>query len=74
MSNNLTPEQIACAKEINIEYYILSHEPNNVKRVGNAYYLKDYNSLEISNGLWNWYIHGIGGKNVIDYINSRGRY
>jgi len=67
-AGGVTPTQIARAKEINIEDYILSHEPNNVKRVGNAYYLKDHNSLEISNGLWNWHSHGIGGKNVIDYL------
>jgi hypothetical protein len=61
-------EEIARAKEIGIEEYILSHEPNNVKRVGNAYYLKDHDSLEISNGLWNWHSHGVGGKNVVDYL------
>jgi hypothetical protein len=61
-------EQIARAKEMSIEDYILSHEPNNVKRVGSAYYLKDHESLEISNGLWNWHSHGMGGKNVIDYL------
>jgi hypothetical protein len=64
----VTREQIERAKEIGIEEYILSHEPNNVKRVGNAYYLKDHDSLEISNGLWNWHSHGVGGKNVVDYL------
>ena len=68
MPNSVTSEQIARAKEISIEDYILAHEPNNVKRVGSAYYLKDHNSLEISNGLWNWHSQGIGGKNVIDYL------
>jgi hypothetical protein len=34
----VTKDQIAHAKEINIEDYILSREPNNVKRVGSAYY------------------------------------
>lgn len=68
MPSGVTPEQIARAKEISIEDYILSYEPNNVKRVGSAYYLKDHNSLEISNGLWNWHSQGIGGKNVIDYL------
>jgi DNA primase len=51
-----------------VEDYILSHEPNNVKRIGRALYLKDHDSFEISNGLWNWHSRGIGGKNVIDYL------
>jgi hypothetical protein len=66
--NGVSKEQIARAKEISIEGYILSHEPNNVKRVGGAYYLRDHTSLEISNGLWNWHSRGVGGKNVIDYL------
>lgn len=68
MPNNVTSEQIARAKEINILDYILSHEPNNIKRIGNAHYLKDHDSFRISNGLWKWESHGIGGKNVIDYL------
>ncbi|GHV13473.1 hypothetical protein FACS1894219_08320 [Clostridia bacterium] len=64
----VSKEQIARAKEIGIEEYILSHEPNNVKRIGQAYYLRDHDSLKISNGLWNWHSRGIGGKNVIDYL------
>jgi hypothetical protein len=66
--SGVSREQIARAKKISIEDYILSHEPHNVKRIGRALYLKDHNSLEISNGLWNWHSRGIGGKNVIDYL------
>jgi hypothetical protein len=68
MFNGVSREQIARAKKINIEDYIRSHEPSNIRRVGNAYYLRDHNSLEISNGMWNWHSRGIGGKNVIDYL------
>jgi hypothetical protein len=68
MGQGVSREQIARAKEINIEDYILTNEPNNVKHIGSAYYLKDHKSLEISNGWWNWHSHGIGGKNVIDYL------
>ncbi|GHU59288.1 hypothetical protein FACS1894133_5730 [Clostridia bacterium] len=60
--------QVTRAKEINIEEYILQNESDNVKRIGKAYYLKDHDSLEISNGLWNWHSQGVGGKNVIDYL------
>ena len=61
-------EQIDRAKQVDILDYVLRYEPNNVKRVGNAHYLKDHDSLEISNGLWNWHSQGIGGKNVVDYL------
>ncbi|MDR1329269.1 MAG: DUF3991 domain-containing protein, partial [Oscillospiraceae bacterium] len=64
----VTREQIERAKAVGIEEYILTREPNNVRRVGSACYLKDHSSLEISNGLWNWHSRGIGGRNVIDYL------
>jgi hypothetical protein len=68
MSNGVTPAQIARAKEIRIEDYLLANEPQNIKRVGNALYLRDHDSFEASNGLWNWHSQGVGGKNVIDYL------
>jgi len=56
-------EKIDRARAVPILEYILSHEPNNVRRIGSAHYLKDHNSLEIGNGLWNWHSRGIGGRN-----------
>ena len=44
-------EQIERAKRVDILDYVLAYEPDNVKRVGGAHYLKDHDSLEISNGL-----------------------
>jgi hypothetical protein len=64
----VTRRQIERAKQVGILGYILSHEPGNVKQVGNAYRLKDHDSLEISNGLWHWHSQGVGGKNVVDYL------
>ena len=68
MPNGVTREQIDLAKQVNILDYVLAHESNNVKRSGNAHYLKDHDSLRISNGLWKWESQGIGGKNVVDYL------
>jgi hypothetical protein len=68
MGQGVSREQIARAKEIGIEEYILSREPNNVKRKGREYRLRDHDSLTISNGMWYWHSRGIGGKNVIDYL------
>jgi hypothetical protein len=64
----VTREQIERAKQINILDYVLKHEPDNIKRVGNSYQLKDHDSFSISNGLWIWRSRDIGGKNVIDYL------
>jgi hypothetical protein len=64
----VTREQIDRAKQVNILDYVLKHEPDNVKRIGNAYYLKDHDSFSISNGLWIWRSQDIGGKNVVDYL------
>jgi len=61
-------EQIDRAKQVNILDYVLKHEADNIRRIGNAYYLKDHESFEISNGLWNWHSQGVGGKNVVDYL------
>jgi uncharacterized ubiquitin-like protein YukD len=65
----VSKEQIEQAKAVPIMDYLLSHEGNNFKRVGNAYYRRDpdHNSLSVSNNLWYWHSHGIGG-NLIDYL------
>lgn len=64
----MTREQIDRAKQVDILDYILTHEPDNVRRIGNAHFLKDHDSLCISNGLWIWRSRDIGGKNVVDYL------
>jgi len=64
----VSKEQINRAKEVDILDYLRTYEPCNLKRIGNAYYLKDHDSFEISNGLWNWHSRDVGGRNVIDYL------
>ncbi|GHV47140.1 hypothetical protein FACS189499_04120 [Clostridia bacterium] len=68
MKQGVSKEQIARAKAVDILEYLLANEPDNLKRIGNSHYLKDHDSFEISNGLWNWHSRGVGGKNVIDYL------
>ncbi len=65
----VTQEQIERAKSVPLLDYLLAHEGGNFKRVGSAYYRKDsgHNSLRVSNNLWNWYSHGMGGD-IIDYL------
>jgi hypothetical protein len=66
--SSVTREQIDRAKQVDILDYLLSHEPNNISRIGSAHYLRDHDSLRISNGLWKWESRDIGGKNVVDYL------
>jgi len=61
-------EQIDRAKQVNILDYVLKHEPDNIRRIGKEYYLKDHESFSIGNGLWHWRSMGIGGRNVVDYL------
>jgi hypothetical protein len=65
----VSKEQIERAKAVPLLDYLLAHESGNWGRVGSAYYRRDpdHNSLEVSNNLWNWHSHGIGG-NIIDYL------
>jgi hypothetical protein len=69
MGQGVSKEQIERAKAVPILDYLLSHEGGNFKRVGNAYYRRDpdHNSLSVSNNLWYWHSHGVGG-NLIDYL------
>jgi hypothetical protein len=71
MHGGVSREQIARAKSVPLLDYLLSHEGDNFRRVGNAYYRRDpdHNSLEVSNNLWHWHSHGVGGD-IIDYLTK----
>lgn len=65
----VTPEQIENAKRTDLLTYLQVHEPDNLQRIGNdTYCTKEHDSLKISNGLWHWFSHHIGGKNALDYL------
>ena len=64
-----TPEVIAKVKELDLYTYLKNYEPNElVHDIGNTYTTKTHDSLKISNGLWNWFSRGIGGKNALEYL------
>ena len=63
------PEIVAKAKKIDALTYLQNYEPDELVSVGNGTYTtKTHDSMRISNGLWNWFSRGIGGKNAIDYL------
>ncbi|MDL2232144.1 toprim domain-containing protein [Ruminococcaceae bacterium OttesenSCG-928-L11] len=67
----VSKEQITHAKSIPILDYILAHEPDNVRRVGGEYRLKDH-SITMSHGKWHWQSQGIGGASAtaLNYLIS----
>jgi hypothetical protein len=68
--NYVTPEQIKAAKSVPLLDYLLSTEPDNVRKVGKEYRLRDHDSLAICNGKFNWHSQNIGGSNAIDYLTK----
>ncbi len=49
--------------------YLQKYEPDELVRISNnTYTTRTHDSLKISNGLWMWWSHGVGGKNAINYL------
>ena len=66
----VTKDQIRRAREVDILDYVLTHERENVRRVGGSYRLKDHESLSIDNGEWYWHSREIGGRTALDYLTD----
>lgn len=67
--NQVTKEQIAQAKQIDLLSYLQANEPSELISLSNRVYTtKSHNSLKISNGKWCWWSQNIGGKNALDYL------
>jgi hypothetical protein len=66
----VTDEQIDRAKEVDVLDYILKTEPDNIKRVGREYRLKDHPSLAVSPGKWYWHSHKMGGRTAVGYLTD----
>lgn len=65
----VTPEQITQAKELDLLTYLQRYNPHELVHVsGNTYCTREHDSLKISNGKWNWFSRGIGGKTALDYL------
>ena len=65
----VTPEQITQAKELDLLTYLQQFDPNELVHVGGSTYCtREHDSLKISNGKWNWFSRGIGGRTALDYL------
>jgi hypothetical protein len=62
-------EQIEQAKRMDLLTYMLKNEAQNIIKCGRGEYkLAEHDSLKISNGKWNWFSRGIGGKTALDFL------
>lgn len=65
----VTPEQIERAKQMDLLTYLQHYEPQELVHFsGNVFITRSHDSLKISNGKWNWWSRGIGGRSALDYL------
>ncbi len=69
MKKYVPPELLKKVKQMDLLTYFRNYEPYELVKISsNEYATKTHDSLRMSNGLWNWFSKGIGGKNAIEYI------
>jgi len=67
----IPPELIKKAKEMDLLTYLKNYEPYELVKISDRTYVtRTHDSLNISNGYWNWFSAGIGGKNAVDYLTK----
>jgi hypothetical protein len=65
----VTPEQIECAKQMDLLTYLQTYEPQElILFSGNVFTTRTHDSLKISNGKWCWWSRGVGGRSALDYL------
>jgi len=65
----VSPELLEKIKRIDLLTYLKNYEPQELVHFsGNTYTTRTNDSLKISNGMWNWFSRGIGGKSALDYL------
>ena len=66
----VTKDQLQRARAIDVLDYVLSKEPDNVRRVGSGYRMKDHPSLSVDGKGWYWHSREIGGKTALDFLTD----
>ena len=62
-------ETIHKARELDLLSYLKSYDSANLVKISSdTYCTKEHDSLKISNGKWNWFSRGIGGRSALDYL------
>lgn len=71
MGKYIPPEMVKEIKKIDLLTYFKNYEPNELVRDSRTQYsTKTHSSLKISNGYWNYFNGGFGGKNAVDYVEK----
>lgn len=69
MKKHIKEEDLKKVKELDLLTYLMNYEPDELVKISrNVYSTKTHGSLKISNGLWTWWAHSIGGKSALDYL------
>ena len=66
----VTKDQIERARQIDVLDYALRYEYGNIRRVGDAYRMKDHPSIEIKRRKWRWYSQGLYGNTALDFLTD----
>lgn len=65
------PEIVEEIKKMDLITYLKNYEPDElVKDSRTQYSMKSHSSLKMSNGYWNYFNGGVGGKNAVDYVEK----
>ena len=68
-------EIVKKAEEMDLLTYLQNYEPNELVKIGNGTYTtRTHDSIRISNGLWNWFSQGVGGRNAVSYLMKVKKY
>lgn len=65
------PEIVDEIKKMDLITYLKNYEPDElVKDCRTQYSMKSHHSLKMSNGFWNYFDGGVGGRNAVDYVEK----
>ena len=71
MAKYIPPDLLEKAKQVDLLTFLKNYYPNElVRETRTQYATRTHSSLKISNGFWHWCSVGIGGRNVVDYLEK----
>lgn len=65
----ISKKDLAKVNQLDLLTYFKNYAPEELVRKGrNAYVTRTHGSLFMSNGLWCWFAHSIGGRSALNYL------
>ena len=62
-------EVLQITRAVDLLTYLRQFEPQELVQISvGSYCTRTHDSLKISNGMWCWFSHGIGGRSALDYL------